>query len=209
MISAIISFLAGIIISFISNTGYYGIFVLMTLESMLIPIPSEVTMPFAGFLSYSGVLNFWLVVLIGALANLAGSIIAYYIGYVWEEKLIKNSIKRYGKFLLVSESEFDKASSWFNKYGSSIVFFSRLLPIVRTYISLPAGIAKMKFLKFCTLTFFGSLLWSFFLAYIGFTFGQNWGAIEPIYRKFEYGIVIAVIILIVFYIIHKIRKKKS
>ena len=160
MLNQIISFLTHIIISIINSTGYWGVFLLMAAESALIPIPSEVTMPFTGYLASTGRFNVYLVIFIGAFANLAGSILAYALGFWGEEHLIRQLIRKYGKFLLITEDEYDRAEKWFRKYGQGIAFFSRLLPVVRTFISLPAGIAEMNFIKFCLLTFLGSLIWS-------------------------------------------------
>lgn len=205
MVDAIIQTLTNIIISFIQTTGYAGIFVLMAAESALIPIPSEITMPFAGFLASQGKLNVYVVIFVGAFANLVGSLLAFWLGWWGEEHLIRNLIRKYGKFLLISEGEYDRAEKWFRKYGEKIVFFSRILPIIRTFISLPAGIAKMNIWRFSILTFVGSLIWSVFLTYIGFTLGKNWHSIEVYYRKFEYAIVVAVFLLGFYYLYRKVK----
>jgi membrane protein DedA with SNARE-associated domain len=206
MIEQIISYLTTFIISVISKSGYLGIFVLMTAESSLIPIPSEVTMTFAGFLVSTGKFNLFLVIFIGALANLVGSILAYWLGYWGEETIIRDLIKKYGKYLLISEHEYNRSEKWFRKYGEKIVFFSRLLPVVRTFISLPAGIAEMNFWKFSILTFIGSFIWSALLTYIGFILGKNWNSLHQYYQKFEYLIVGAGVLLISYYIFHKVKK---
>lgn len=206
MIESVIQALTHFIVTFIQTTGYAGIFVLMTAESALIPIPSEVTMPFAGFLASTGTFNFWLVVLVGALANLFGSLLAYALGYWGEETVLHNLIKKYGKYLLISMDEYYHAEKWFRKYGEKIVFFSRVLPVVRTFISLPAGIAEMNIWKFAGLTFVGSLIWSTFLTWIGFTLGKNWHSIEGIYRKFEYVIIALILITAIYYVYHKVKK---
>lgn len=209
--NAVITSLTHFIISFIQASGYGGIFALMAAESALIPIPSEVTMPFAGYLSSIGSFNIIVVILVGALANLTGSLLAYALGYWGEDAFIRSLIKKYGKYLLISEHEYDRSEIWFRKYGEKIVFFSRVLPIVRTFISLPAGLAKMNIIKFSIFTFIGSLIWSTILTYIGYMLGQNWHSIEGVYRKFEYLVVIIVVAAVVYYIYHKIqsvRKKK-
>jgi len=177
----------------------------MTLESALLPIPSEITMPFAGFLASQGLLNFWAVVTIGAIANLFGSLIAYGIGFYLEENVILNIIRKFGKFVLVTEHDYTRAVSWFKKYGNSIAFFSRLLPAVRTFISLPAGLSEMNILKFSIYTFLGSFIWSTILTYVGFTLGKNWHSLEPYYRKFEFGIAVLLIFGVLFYINHKLK----
>src|SRR3972149_3085847 len=127
-----LEFLGHYIIGFIESTKYLGIFVLMTLESALIPIPSEITMPFSGFLASQGKLSFWPIVFVGTLANLAGSYIAYYIGYFLEETILLNLIRKYGKLILLSEHDYERAHKWFIKYGDKIIFISRLLPGIRT-----------------------------------------------------------------------------
>ena len=177
----------------------------MTLESALIPLPSEITMPFSGFLVQQGKLNFWLVVLIGAFANLVGSLIAYYIGYFLEETVIVGWIKKYGKFLLITVDDYEKSRHWFLKYGNSIVFFSRLLPGIRTFISLPAGLAEKNIWKFSLYSFLGSLIWSALLTFVGVYFGENWHALEPYYRKFEYLIIAIMIIFVLWYVNHKLK----
>lgn len=192
-------------IQFIGTTGYLGIFLLMTLESALIPIPSEITMPFAGFLVSQGELNFLLVVLVGAFANLAGSLIAYYIGYFLEENVIVNWIRKYGKFLLLTVEDYEKSRHWFQKYGASIVFFSRLLPGIRTFISLPAGLAEMNVMKFSLYTFLGSLVWCTVLTYIGMVAGENWHELEPVYHKFEAVIFAFIILGALWYVNHKLK----
>lgn len=204
----IIHFVTQNLTNLIENYGLLAVFILMTAESALIPIPSEITMPFAGFLSGRGILDFWLVVFVGALANLIGSLIAYWLGYLKGEDWTRLAIRKWGKWLLIKESEFDLAKKWFQKYGQLITFSSRLLPVVRTFISLPAGIAKMNLTLFSVLTFIGSFLWSAFLAYLGLKLGQNWQAIEPYFRKFQFLIVGAGIIAIIAYIRTHIRRSK-
>ncbi len=199
--------LSGIIIHLISTTGYFGIFILMALESALIPIPSEITMPFSGFLAIKGGLSFPLIVLVGALGNLAGSLISYYIGYVLEENVILKGIQKYGKFVLISEHDYQKATKWFKRYGNRVVFFSRLLPGIRTYISLSAGLFEMNIWKFSTYTFVGSLIWSAVLTYVGFYLGKNWNSLEGYFRKFDVFILILIIIVIAFYLRRKLKIK--
>ncbi len=196
----IIHSIVQLITAFIQDFGYLAVFVLMTAESALIPIPSEVTMPFAGFMTSQGTLNFWTVVFVGAFGNLVGSWIAYALGYYKGESWVRVFIKRWGKWLLIREEEFDRAKMWFEKYGQGVAFGSRLLPIVRTFISLPAGIARMNLLIFSILTFIGSFIWSAFLTYLGYQLGQNWQAIEPYFRQFQFVIIAILFGGFVFYI---------
>ncbi len=200
-----IELLGHYIIQLIQTTGYVGIFILMALESALIPIPSEVTMPFSGFLAAQGVLNIWVVIIVGALANLAGSIAAYYLGYFLEETVLLSLIKKYGKFVLLSEKEYRRAAAWFDKYGDKIVFISRLLPAVRTVISLPAGMFEMNFKKFVIYTTLGCFIWSAILTYIGFVMGENWKLLEGYFRKFDIVLVILFVVAVLWYIDHKLH----
>jgi len=173
----------------IENYGLLAVFILMTAESALIPIPSEVTMPFAGFLSGRGLMDFWTVVAIGALGNLAGSWLAYWLGHSKGQGWTRSAIDTWGKWFLIKQEDFDKAQRWFQNHGEIVTFSSRLLPVVRTFISLPAGIAKMNLFRFSFFTLVGSLLWSAFLAYLGLKLGQNWLSIEPYFRKFQIAII--------------------
>ncbi|MGD8744674.1 MAG: DedA family protein [Candidatus Woesebacteria bacterium] len=209
MLTEISHFFVNNLTHLIETYSYFAVFVLMTAESALIPIPSEVTMPFAGFLAGRGLVDFWLVVTIGAFANLFGSLIAFWLGVVKGEKWIRTAIKKWGKWLLIKESDFDTAKEWFKKYGQMVAFTSRLLPVVRTFISLPAGIAKMDVKLFSFLTFLGSFIWSAFLTYLGLKLGQNWLAIEPYFRKFQFLIVGAFILAAGFYVKSHLKHNRS
>lgn len=201
--------LGSIIIGIISSTGYLGVFILMALESALIPIPSEVTMPFSGSLVVTGKFSLLMVTIVGAFGNLAGSLAAYALGYWGQENVVRVIIKKYGKYFLISEHEFERAEKWFRNYGEIIVFSSRLLPVVRTFISLPAGIAKMNLKKFVIYTLTGSFLWSLFLAYIGMILGQKWQILEVYFRKFDLVIVLILISIIFFYLFHKTKRVRK
>ncbi len=201
------------IIQFIQTTGYAGIFVLMTLESALIPIPSEITMPFSGFLASTGTLSIWPIIIVGTFANLVGSLLAYWVGYLLEETILITLIKKYGKFILVTEHDYERANKWFSKYGDKIIFISRLLPGIRTVISLPAGMFEMDIKKFIIYTTIGCFIWSTLLTYIGYYLGENWMSLEGVYKKFEILIVIVLIAGIILYLekhlkISKIFKKR-
>lgn len=200
-----VELLAHYIISLIEATNYVGIFILMFLESALIPIPSEITMPFSGFLAASGKLNFWGIVITGTLANLTGSLLAYYIGYLLEETILIGFIKKYGKFLLITVDDYNKAYKWFTKYGDKIIFISRILPAVRTVISLPAGVFKMNMKKFIIYTTVGCFIWSVFLTYIGFVLGENWNSLEKYFREFQIIIAVLFVLMVIFYINHKLK----
>jgi membrane protein DedA with SNARE-associated domain len=209
--------LTDIITTFITNlyatTGLAGIVLAMAIESCCIPLPSEIVMPLAGVMLVEGKIlagvNPWLslvlVALAGATGCLIGSIAAYGIGYAGGRPLML----KYGRYVLISQHDAEKADRFFQKWGSETVFFSRLLPVVRTYISLPAGIAKMPFVKFCIYTFLGSFPWCLLLAYVGTVVGNNLSVLTPIFRSFEVIILIALVILVGLYIWRHIRNDRK
>jgi membrane protein DedA with SNARE-associated domain len=197
---SISAFITGLIVQF----GYLGIFVAMVLESAALPVPSEIIMPFAGFVVFQGRLDFLLVLIAGTLGNLAGSIILYYIGLKGGRPILL----RYGKYIMVSEKEMKIADNWFKRFGSKVIFFSRMLPVVRTFISLPAGTARMDFKKFCFYTLAGSIPWNLALVYLGFVLGERWSELESVFQMVDILAVIGLVVIIV-YIVHFLLKKKS
>lgn len=201
----ILEWLGSLIISAIDYTGYAGVFLLMLLESVNIPVPSEITMPFAGYLTSSGHLNFYWVVFFGAFGNLIGSLVAYYIGYFGG----RSFVEKYGKYIFIHQQDVELAERMFAKHGKAIVFFSRLLPVVRTFISTPAGIAKMNIWQFSIYTFTGSLIWSTLLTYVGFVAGENWDFLEPYFRKFNWVIIGLGILVGVWWIFRYYKKVKN
>jgi len=205
MITTIIDFLANLVVKIIDILGYPGIFLLMLVESCGIPMPSEVIMPFSGFLVADGKLNFWAVVIIGAFGNLIGSLLAYWIG----KKGGRPLIEKYGKFILISKHDLDLADSWFKRFGQWTVFFGRLLPVIRTYISFPAGIAEMNIAKFSFFTFIGAFPWCVLFAWLGVKMGNNWELIREKLHNFDMAILILVIVLIALYIYRHIRNHKN
>lgn len=194
---------------FISSLGYAGVFILMTLESACIPVPSEVTMPFSGSLTILGYFNFWTVVAVGTLGNLVGSLIAYWIGAWGQEAVVRKIIVKYGKYFLLSEHEYDQSERWFRKHGEIIVFASRILPVVRTFISLPAGISNMNIYRFTLYTTAGSFLWSYLLTKIGVVMGNNWSSIQSYFHKFDFFIVAIGALTVVLYVHHKLKRLRA
>ncbi len=187
--------LSGYIIQFISSIGYAGVFILMTLESAALPVPSEVVMPFAGYLAYQGVFNLYMISILGALGCTAGSVLSYYVGY----KGGRPFIEKYGKYVFIESSHMQLAETWFNKYGDRAVFFSRLLPVIRTFISFPAGIGKYDLRKLVTFSFIGSLPWCFALAYVGFYLGPFWKNIIGFFNGLDIIVVVSIIIIFLYY----------
>lgn len=186
----------------INTTGYVGIFILSALESAAIPIPSEVVIPFSGFLVAGGKLSFWGIVIVSTLANLFGSIILFLIGRSGGRWILE----RYGKYVLIHKKDLDTADRWFLKYGIATVFFGRILPLVRTFISLPAGVAKMNFARFSLFTFLGALPWNFTLALIGLKAKENWDLLHSYFEQADIFVGIAAVILIGWYIREHLKK---
>ena len=202
MITSLIQTLGGWVVAVISTLGYPGIFLCMTIEGACIPLPSEVILTFSGFLVSTGRFDFALAALAGALGNLFGSSIMYYVAL----KGGRPFFEKYGKFLLISRSDLDFGERWFQKYGDPAIFLGQLLPVVRTYINLPAGILKMKYVAFAIYDLLGAIVWSVFLVFIGYKFGQNWKDIEIYFSKFNTLITILVVAAIVFFIYHQVKK---
>ena len=175
----------------------------MLVESCGIPMPSEVIMPFAGFLVVSGKLGFWQIVFIGAFGNLAGSLLAYWIG----QKGGRPILEKYGKYFLIHGRDLDLADRWFKKYGELAVFFGRLLPVIRTYISFPAGLAKMDLKKFSFYTFAGALPWTFIFAWLGVKMGNNWELIREKLHNFDVAMLVAVILLVALYVWRHLKNR--
>lgn len=161
-------------------------------------------MPFSGFLVADGAMNFWIVVFLGTLGNLGGSLLAYWIGWRGGRPLIE----KYGKYILISKHDLDLADHWFTKYGNLTTFVGRLLPIIRTYISFPAGISKMNIVKFSIYTFFGALPWCIALTYAGVRMGENWELIRAKMHNFDTAILVLLILLIAWYIFRHIRNSR-
>jgi len=198
----IIEILANFVTNTISHLGYPGIFLLMLLESACIPIPSEIIMPFSGFLVVSGEFSLWGVAIIGAFGNLAGSLIAYYVGYKGGRPLVE----KYGRYILINHHDLDLADRFFKRYGEATAFVSRLLPIVRTFISLPAGIAKMDLKKFSLYTFLGALPVSYALAWAGVKMGENWDNVRQILHEFNLLIVVLLIAFLLWWVYRHFKK---
>lgn len=186
----------------VASIGYPGIFILMAMESATLPVPSEIVMPFAGYLAAEGTFNLWAVTLVGSFANLAGSLLAYAVGFYFG----RGFISKYGKYFLLKERFLAMSEEWFKKYGEKAVFFSRMLPVVRTFISLPAGIGKMNLPKFIFYTFVGSVPWNFALTYSGFWLRENWQMILEYSHWISLTVVITIFGILILWFI---KKRKS
>jgi membrane protein DedA with SNARE-associated domain len=212
-LSSLIESLAELVSWIISTMGYFGVFLAMAIESACIPLPSEVIMPLAGNLVYNHEMNPFsnpqvnlvLLGVVGALGNLAGSLLAYWVGS-WGGRPL---IEKYGKYVLLSHHDLDLADRWFEKYGKSTVFFTRLMPVIRTFISFPAGISRMKLGTFCLYTFLGALPWSLALAYLGFKLGEEWKSLGGYFHKADIFIGILIVVAVVWYVQRHIKNLRK
>lgn len=191
--------------------GYLAIFVLMLLESAAVPIPSEVTMLFGGALASAAFvgdgrqLDLLWVGIVGAVANVVGSWLAYAVGAAGGRPLVD----RFGRYLLIRPHEVDRAHAWFDRRGDVTVFVSRLLPVVRTFISLPAGVARMNVPKFTLYTLLGSLPWTFSLAWVGYALGDNWVAAERVIRPVAWAVAVVIVVGGALWVIRRWRRVRE
>lgn len=196
MVTSFVQLIGSFIVSLISSTGYLGVVTLMAIESACIPLPSEVIMPFSGYLVLAGRFKLLWVAFAGAAGCNLGSAVAYYIGARGGRPLAE----KYGRYVLVSRRDLDRADRWFARYGDGTVFFARLLPVVRTFIALPAGIARMNFLRFNIYTFLGSLPWCLALAYAGMRLGARWVILRDYFHRFDALIGVLLVAAVVWFV---------
>jgi membrane protein DedA with SNARE-associated domain len=205
LVTRILEALASLIIYVISLTGLPGIVLLMAIESACIPLPSEVIMPFSGYLVFLGKYSLWSVGLAGAIGCVTGSVPAYYLGMYGGRPLIE----KYGKFILMSHHDLDMADRWFARHGEATVFFARLLPVIRTFIAFPAGVARMEMKRFIAYTFAGSLPWCLGLAYVGMVMGERWPTLRGYFHKFDLLIGAALIAGIAWYVRRHLKNQAT
>lgn len=200
--------IASFITKFIESTGYITVFIGMTMESMIFPVPSEAILPFAGFLIAEGKLTFFWVILFSTLGSFLGSTLSYLLGYY----LGKPFIVKFGKFFLLDLEELEATEKYFKKHGQITVLICRFIPVIRHLISLPAGLGKMKYGKFILFTIVGAGLWNAILTYIGFVLKQHWQTVIEYSREIDLVVLGFLILLIGLYIyryVRKLRKKKG
>lgn len=204
MLAKLIALVAGFIISAISVLGYGGVVLLMAIESACIPLPSEIIMPFAGYLVFRGDLNLWLVAAAGAVGCVLGSLVAYWVGAAGGRPLVE----KYGRYILVSQHDLDIADRWFQRRGDIIILIGRLLPLVRTFIAFPAGVARMPMAKFILYSFVGSFIWCWALAWIGLRLGAHWDTLGPWFHRFDTVIVVLVALGFAWYLWRHLRRTR-
>jgi membrane protein DedA with SNARE-associated domain len=196
--------LVNFIVNFIGSTGYASVCILMVLESMFMPVPSEAVMPFAGFLIVDGTFSFPLVILFSTLGSIIGSLISYYVG-AWGGR---SFIEKYGRYVLVDKHHLALTERYFARRGDLTIFFCRFIPVVRHLISIPAGLGKMNLLKFILFTILGAAIWNAFLTYVGYTLKNNWTKITE-YSHIVDICVLAAIVAVVIYYVYRFYKNES
>jgi membrane protein DedA with SNARE-associated domain len=208
MIGKLIELLSVFIVGTISLLGYSGVVLLMAIESACIPLPSEIIMPFSGYLVYTGRFNLWAVGFAGAFGCVLGSLVAYWVGMYGGRLLIE----KYGRYVLVSPHDLDLADRWFDRFGEVIVFASRLLPAIRTFIAFPAGVARMNLKKFVVYTFAGSLPWCLGLAYVGQRLGEKWDkdpTLKNLFHRFDFVIGILIVLAAAWWVWRHVRHLRA
>lgn len=201
---ATITFLGQFVEYMISSFGYSGVFIAMAIESACIPLPSEIILPFTGYMVFVGHFGFWQATVIATLGNLFGGLVAYYVG-VWGGRPF---LKRYGRYFLINERELAWTERLFERHGEITVFVGRMLPIIRTFISLPAGIARMNPLKMATYTAIGAFLWCAFLIFVGQKLGENWDSLKPFFHRADVVIGGAIVIVVTYVVLKRLKRRK-
>lgn len=195
----------GYVTFLMTNFGYFGMFLGMVLEAVIIIIPSEVILATGGILAGRGIFSFWMAFLVGLLGSVFCAIIIYLIGYFGG----RSFVKKYGKFFFMKEEDIEKCDIWFEKYGPLAAFLARNFPIVRTLISLPMGISKVNFPRFVLFTTLGSIPWTFAFVYVGYALGNNWIVLNNFVKKLKLPIIILLILLLINYLWNKLKKKNT
>lgn len=199
-----------LIISLMNKFGYFAIFFLIAIENVFPPIPSEVILTFGGFMTTYSKMNLYLVTLFATLGSIVGAIVLYYVGKILNKERLKKLVNsKVGEVLCLKEEDIEKADSWFDNKGYKTVFFCRFVPIVRSLISIPAGMSEMPICKFLLYTTFGSLIWNFVLVFLGNKVGSNFHEIVNIINKYSYITLTILLILGIVFIVYLRKRKKS
>lgn len=196
----------------IGAMGYPGIFLVMLIENLFPPIPSEFVMPFAGFLAGRGGMNFWAAVAAGTAGSVVGAIVLYYVGVLVGEPALRTFIRRWGRWWMISEADLDRSLTFFQKRGYLVVFIARVIPLLRSLISIPAGMGRMPMIPFLVLTTAGSFIWCTFLAYTGLLLGENWAAVLGFieqYQRVALGLMAVALVLFVCHWVVKHRRARA
>ncbi|MCU0608327.1 MAG: DedA family protein [Chitinispirillaceae bacterium] len=198
----ITEFLAQYITAFIDKTGYFSVFVLMVMESMVFPVPSEAVMPFAGFLIEQGRFSWAVVIVASTLGSIVGSLLSYWIG----RSFGKPFLEKYGKFFLINKDDLAATEKFFGRFGDPTIFVCRFIPVVRHLISLPAGMAKMNIVKFSIYTIVGAGIWNAFLAWAGFKLQENWEKIMHYDKAIDMAVLLLLVAGVVYFIVKHVKR---
>ncbi len=205
ILSQVLNYIANFALSLISHIGYFGVFVLMAMESMILPVPAELVMPFAGFLVSTGKFSMLFVFIASTLGTLSGSLISYAIGKYGG----KAFVAKLGKYVFLDYRDLRRAEKWFKESGDETIFIARFIPVVRHLISIPAGMGRMDLKKFCIYTSIGGAIWNMFLAYFGYFLGKNWNKIRHYSEPISYIVAVFLLSAFVYYFYKHIKAKKN
>jgi len=193
--------------SIIASAGYAGLGLVMVLENLFPPIPSEIILPLAGYMTLQGHFTLVGVTAVGTLGSVVGALVLYGLGWWLDESRVRHVLSRYGRYAMLSEEDLDRALTWFSRYGQPTIFFARLVPIVRSLISVPAGLARMSILRFLAFTALGTGLWSFFLTWAGRTLGVNWSRVTNFVSRYQDVVMVLTAVAVLLFFLQRIRTK--
>lgn len=208
MLAKVVQQLSQFALETISTLGYPGIVAVMALENVFPPIPSEVVMPFAGFLVTEGRFQLFTAIVMGTIGSLLGAVFWYLFGAWGNEIVVRNFLRHYGKFLFISENDLDRALEYFEKRGEIIIFTGRLIPIIRSLISIPAGLSRMEWKKFLFFTTLGTSIWTTILTVAGKILGENWPRVGEWLEKYEHLVLGLLVTGLAYFIYHQFRVRK-
>ena len=195
--------------SLISTVGYPGLALVMFLENVFPPIPSEIILPLAGSLTLTGRFTLLGVTVIGMFGSVLGALVFYGIGRWFGETRLRSLVAKYGRWVFLSEEDIDRADTWFKRYGEYVIFFGRMVPIIRSVISIPAGLAAMPLLRFCFYTAIGTALWSFALAFAGRLLGASWSIVADWINRYQDVVLVLIALAIIIFVVRRLRRRLS
>lgn len=204
----ILEAIGGWVQAIIEALGYPGILLVMALENVFPPIPSELVMPLAGFMASSGTFNVIGVVIAGMLGSMVGALALYYIGVWADESVIRRFLRRWGRLLFLSEDDLDLALQYFERHGQAVIFFGRLIPIIRSLISIPAGMSRMSMPRFLLFSALGTTLWSAALTYAGWVLGENYDQVSAFISRYQNAVIVVIAIAIVVFVYRRAIKPR-
>jgi len=205
MLSAVNNWVQNII----ASAGYAGLGLVMLLENLFPPIPSEIILPLAGSMTLQHRFTLVGVTVVGTAGSVAGALVLYGLGWWLDESRVRVLLRHYGRYAMLSEADLDRALAWFNRYGEPTIFFARLVPIVRSLISVPAGLARMSMLRFVGFTVLGTGLWSFFLAGAGRILGANWSRVADFVSDYQTVVIVLITTVVILFFVQRVRSRRN